>query len=205
MRRGQQREAVLVLRLAGASAAIHCFCNRIASFNHLTRLERKMAYTAKQVANEFLTLARRDHVHLTPMQLQKLVYFAYGWYLAITGERLIDELVEAWQWGPVIPSLYHEFKVYGSDPIIVPADFVFPPLASDDPEKDALARRVISKVWEIYGRYSGVQLSSMTHAANSPWAQTYQQDVKNKDIPDEVIRAYFADLGAHDRQPVGAR
>jgi len=171
-----------------------------------------MAYTAKQVANEFIELAKRDRRQLTPMQLQKLVYFAYGWYLAITGERLMNEYVEAWQWGPVIPSLYSEFKVYGSGPIsALAAEYSyhglkftthFPRVQSEDPARDEFARRVIAKVWEIYGRFSGVQLSTMTHAANSPWSQTYEQDVRGKDIPDEVIKRYFQQVANNDRQAV---
>jgi uncharacterized phage-associated protein len=171
-----------------------------------------MPYTAKQVANEFLELAKRDGRKLTPMQVQKLVYFAYGWYLAITGERLLNERVEAWQWGPVIPSLYSEFKAYGSGPITelaaeyypqgVTLGFNFPRVASDDPDKDAFALRVIEKVWAIYGKYSGLQLSTMTHAANSPWSQSYDKNVRSTDIPDEVIRQYFQEVAnQHARQP----
>jgi len=45
------------------------------------------------------------------MKLQKLVYYAHGWHLALNNEPLIDEQVECWQYGPVISSLFHEFKI----------------------------------------------------------------------------------------------
>lgn len=171
-----------------------------------------MPYTAKQVANEFLELAKRDGRQLTPMQLQKLVYFAYGWYLAITGERLLNERVQAWQWGPVIPSLYGDLKPFGSGPITEPAtDYFFEDgkltfrvqrVHSDDEAQDQLARQVIAKVWNLYGKYSAAQLSSMTHAANSPWSRYYDQNVRGTDIPDDAIRAYFQQLATpqHDRR-----
>src|SRR5260370_7712236 len=79
-----------------------------------------MPYPAKAVANEFLELAKKDGQQLTQMQLQKLVYFAYGWYLAITGTRLIDERVEGWQWGPVFPSIYKGLKRFGSSSVTEP-------------------------------------------------------------------------------------
>jgi uncharacterized phage-associated protein len=165
-----------------------------------------MPYTAKQVANEFIELAKQERKQLTPMQVQKLVYFAYGWYLAITGERLLNERVQAWQWGPVIPSLYGEFKPYGSGPILEPShEFFFDNgklalrvhrLASDEPAKDELARQVIAKVWRIYGKYSASELSSMTHAANSPWSRYYDASVRGTDIPDDAIREYFTHIAA---------
>lgn len=171
-----------------------------------------MAYNAKQVATEFIQLAETKGNKLTPMQVQKLVYFAYGWYLAITGERLIDERVEAWQWGPVIPSLYAAFREYGSGPITEPPYEMFFdgtnlrlknfPLVSDDPERDEMARQVIRRVWDIYGKYSASQLSGMTHEPNSPWSKTQGKENKGTYIPDELIESYFRRL-ANDR-PVAA-
>src|SRR5882762_236012 len=73
-----------------------------------------MAYDPKSIANVFLALAEAEGKHLTPLQLIKLVYIAHGWYLALTQKPLISEQAEAWQYGPVIPSLYQEFKGFGN-------------------------------------------------------------------------------------------
>ncbi len=40
------------------------------------------------------------------MKLHKLLYYAAGWHLGFTGEPLFDEDIEAWQYGPVVPSIY---------------------------------------------------------------------------------------------------
>src|SRR5258708_4237314 len=85
-------------------------------------------------ANFFLAKGLEDGVSIDPLKLQKLVYFAHGWHLAVTGKPLIDEYVEAWPYGPVIPSLYHRFKSYGADPITDlvyvrgPTGELYPPL-----------------------------------------------------------------------------
>lgn len=57
------------------------------------------------IANHFIMRRWRDGVHVSPMKLQKLVYFAPGWYLALFNKPLIDERVEAWKFGPVILSM----------------------------------------------------------------------------------------------------
>jgi hypothetical protein len=76
-----------------------------------------MPYPAAAIANEFLELAKANGQALTPMQIQKLVYFAHGWNLAITGEPLIWERVEPWDYGPVVRNLYRNLREFGSGAI----------------------------------------------------------------------------------------
>jgi uncharacterized phage-associated protein len=156
-----------------------------------------MSFLAKAVANEFIELAGgRD---LSPMKLQKLVYFAHGWYLAITDKALIQEDVEAWQFGPVIPELYQEFKHYGSGDVSRPSlelggggRFV-PRIAhlQEDPDAER-AMEVIRSVWEHYGRYSAIKLSNATHMAGTPWSLHYSpMNLSSTVIPNEEIGDYF--------------
>ena len=79
-----------------------------------------MGYSAKAVANYFL--AKYGKHGITPLKMQKLVYLSHGWYLAFYDEPLVDdEYAEAWRYGPVFDSLYHEFKHRGRLPITNPA------------------------------------------------------------------------------------
>jgi len=79
-------------------------------------------YDARAVANYFLELAGQEGKPLDPMGIQKLVYFAHGWTLAIYDRPLISQRVEAWDYGPVIRDLYNEFKRFGSSRITEPAE-----------------------------------------------------------------------------------
>src|SRR5947209_3400405 len=85
-----------------------------------------MPYDAKAIANYFLDLAEAEAKSLTPMKLQKLVYYAHGWHLALTGRPLLDEEIQAWSFGPVIRSLYNEFREFGAEPITRRACLVEP-------------------------------------------------------------------------------
>ncbi|HEV3459735.1 MAG TPA: type II toxin-antitoxin system antitoxin SocA domain-containing protein, partial [Thermoanaerobaculia bacterium] len=99
----------------------------------------------------------------------------------------------AWPYGPVIPSLYHRFKSYGADPITDlvyvpgPTGELYPPLPTDT---DTLS--VLNKVWQQYGRYSAVQLTNLSHAPGSPWAQAWGQGEQSGiPIDNGVIHSYF--------------
>jgi uncharacterized phage-associated protein len=154
-----------------------------------------MAYTPQHVANYFLDRADREGRAITQMQLQKLVYIAYGWALALKGERLFDEPIEAWEHGPVIRSLYDEFKRFGKGAIQGRAtEFNLENFDTSEPrvpESDKDTFLILDKVWAAYHRFSGWQLRQKTHEPDTPWSVTYDPGKRDKIIPDEVIRPHF--------------
>ena len=118
------------------------------------------------------------------MQLQKLVFLAQGYCLAILGRPMYFHNTHAWQWGPVIPKLYKNLQRYGSN-------FVTESLPADDSlPTDSKEYEIIKAVWQAYGHYTGSQLSALTHRENTPWSQTWakkQFDV----IPTDLIGDYY--------------
>ncbi|GAB5496328.1 MAG: hypothetical protein Phyf2KO_14080 [Phycisphaerales bacterium] len=165
--------------------------------------------SAKAVANEFLKIADEAGKTITPMKLQKLVYFAHGWKLGITGEPLIREDIEAWQYGPVVRSLYHEFKEFSLSDIDKRAteleitDIEKFSMHLYEPElQDEDARNLVRRIWDVYGDYTATKLSNMTHEPGTPWhaiAKRYQREAdlgeevpKGTPIPNELIGSYFA-------------
>lgn len=160
-----------------------------------------MPYSAKSIANFFLQLAQREGVPVTPMKLQKLVYYAHGWYAGYTSQPLIDETIEAWQYGPVIQSLYHDFKSFGAQPITRMAQEFDPAvfrLAPVPPPDDEGVKKFLTSVWNSYSKFTGIALSEMTHAAGSPWDIAWREGagIKGKDIPQSVITSHFAEAVA---------
>lgn len=162
-----------------------------------------MAYTPQHIANYFLDKASQEGTRLSPLKLVKLVYIAYGWYLALKNQKLFNEQIEAWQHGPVIPSIYHEFKHFGSSPIVgqsVTVDY------SDEdgkiglkittprvPDNDNEANIVLGTVWKSYKDYSAWQLREMTHEAGTPWKQVYVDGVRGIKMQDDHIREHYVD------------
>lgn len=158
-------------------------------------------YSSKAIANAFITLAENAGASLSPMKLQKLVYFAHGWHLVFFDTPLIKDEIQAWRFGPVVQEVYHEFKEYGNEAIDRRATdlrFTEHALEREEPDVDAADEKVwglLREVWKIYSPFSAVQLSNMTHAEGSPWkaiADKYQDELpRNIDIPDELIKERF--------------
>lgn len=140
------------------------------------------------VANRFIELAEANGDPLTPMQLLKLVYIAHGWMLGLTGRPLIRERVEAWQYGPVIPDLYAHVRSYRGAPITSQIRTIF----SDDLDNEEAS--IVEQVYKAYKRFTGMQLSRMTHAAGTPWALTYEPGSFGKVIPVDLIEDHYRQL-----------
>ena len=105
---------------------------------------------------------------ISPKKLQKLLYYAYAWTLALLNEdeehldnRLFDECFEAWVHGPVLPDVYSKYKEYGWGNI--PQDAIT--VASDSPPD---VKDVLEQVWTVYGGMSGNQLEAISHQ-ETPW------------------------------------
>ena len=79
-------------------------------------------FKVEQVANYFIERGLKESNPVNPMKLQKLLYFSYGWYLALTdaNDRLFDAKIQAWKYGPVVENIYHDVKQYGNYPITAP-------------------------------------------------------------------------------------
>ena len=114
------------------------------------------------VAKYFLSLSDEDAGDLiSNLKLQKLVYYAQGFHLALYDEPLFEESIEAWTHGPVVPALYHAYKDFGANAIPRPSDLDFS--VYDDRTKELL-----DEVYQVYGQFSAWKLRNMTHD-EPPW------------------------------------
>ena len=159
-------------------------------------------YSALAVANYFLSKHRNTGIQ--PLKIQKLVYITHAWHLALFGKPLVwDESAEAWRYGPVFPSVYHEFKYRGSLPIMkLGTDYKLnnkdkfvketPKIKKGDKETKAL----LDRIWEVYGTWSGAELSEVCHQPGTPWDKTWKknQGQRNAHIPNEDIRAHYLQI-----------
>lgn len=144
------------------------------------------------VVNTLLKTAKDQKLELTHLQIQKLVYFLHGYYLAKSGNSLIEEPFQAWRYGPVLTSLYENLKKYGSQPVkaylptvdkITGKESFF--IVSDAHEE---FWSVFPLVWEKYAKLSGGRLSELSHKKGSPWDLTPNL---MQVIDDQVIKSYF--------------
>ena len=169
-----------------------------------------MAYDARAVANYFLQLAAKERRPLDPMGIQKLVYFAHGWNLAVFGSPLIQQRVEAWDYGPVVSDLYQAFREFGPNPITEPAKkYEFDPITRvvaesvptiGESEDTKDTRALIERVWEQYKHLTSIQLSNLTHLPGSPWTVAREQG--KREIDDDLIRKYIQEQARQDAAPV---
>jgi uncharacterized phage-associated protein len=171
-------------------------------------------HSPKAIANYFLDRSKEASRTMTQMKLHKLIYYAHGWCLGIADKPLINETVEAWKYGPVIRSLWDEFRDVGSKPIerraydvgFAPGTTKFVFNAPSVPPDD-FSLPLLKRIWELYGPLSAVQLSQMTHEHGSPWSETWGKAqaegvTMGVDIPNDLIRAYFKQKAEANRHAV---
>jgi uncharacterized phage-associated protein len=141
------------------------------------------------LSNNFILKALKEEVALSPMKLQKLIYFTYRDYLRKTGNQLFSELICAWKYGPVVESVYNHFKPFGSSSI----NKFYKNSAGDVSilsESSEGFGDVVRSVWGKYREYSGIDLSKITHREGTAWYKAWtagEKYLRDEDIKDERV------------------
>lgn len=155
-----------------------------------------MVASARAVANELLDAAAKVGSSVDPLQIQKLLYLAQGWTLGLSGSPLFRDPIEAWEYGPVVPDVYHTVKMFGSSSIrgrLKRFDHTRRQVVTAREPFDALESDVIQAVWDKYGSWSGPKLIGFTHQSGSPWWQARQSREYNARISIDRMKEWFAD------------
>ena len=122
-------------------------------------------------------LASYPEKDITPMKLQKLAFYSKAWTL-VAGHSFVEASFEKWDYGPVNPELYQNYKKYGS--AAIPA-----------PVKKAKTQKNFAELLKFilnnYIDYSAFTLSSMTHNED-PWVKTPSNEI----ISNEIIVNYYS-------------
>lgn len=151
------------------------------------------------VANFFIEKSMHGRSLLTNMQAVKLTYIAHGWYLGITGEPLLNEVPQAWKYGPVVPSVYEAFKSFGRNPITQLASTTLGNGSTVNYSiHDQSVVPLLDRIWEVYGGFSGSELSDMTHQPGTPWDEVWNRrggkDNREVPIPNPLIEEHYKEL-----------
>ena len=144
-----------------------------------SRKEKSMI-TILDAAKYFVHLSYSEsRASLTPLKLQKILYFAQGWSFVWDNKPLFAETFEAWQYGPVNPKIYNYFKKYGRNEIPKKEEILY--------VTDVESEETMEAVWNNYGDYNAFELVEMTHE-QTPWKEAYEN---NTCIINEDIKQYF--------------
>ncbi len=145
---------------------------------------RKLARYLLLLFKEQMEDISEEEFDITPMKLQKLLYYCQGYSLALTGKPMFEEEIEAWQYGPVVPAVYREYKAYGGRNI--PLRVVGGDVHDIDDVDASIARLVVREK----GSMSGIALANMTHK-EAPWKDTYAGLYSNGTISNETLKEFF--------------
>ena len=152
----------------------------------MSTVEAENNPVASSVVAEHVLWLRRE-IDTTPMHVLKLVYLCHGWMLGMNGEPLIAEPVEAWTYGPVVPTVYHQYKKYGGGTILTkPTDHRG---ALGDTMSD-----LVEAIESVYRSCAAFQLSALTHQPGTPWDITRRKNGIGSVIPNELIEEHYRNL-----------
>lgn len=122
-------------------------------------------------------------VDISPLFLQKMLYYQQGYHLARFGTPLFSEEIEAWRYGPVVPSVYKKYKRYGDADIPMPETDSYPIFAPEEEE-------LFTEVYEKFCKCDAFELMKKTHE-EKPWQEAIKKGL-NTEITQKALKDFFS-------------
>lgn len=158
-------------------------------------IQKSRVLSGMDVAKYILSQIRCTHT-----KLQKLAYLCYAEYLCVASEPLFHDKIYAFQYGPVVDSIYRGCKKMTEPGQEISPEADTQSFENDYPSamrskilfsKDGVQKvSVIDAIVNMYGTYSAKDLVAVTHRHGSPWDMVYDGAIFYQEISDEVIRKY---------------
>lgn len=143
---------------------------------------------AIEISKYILCLAQCNGDTITNLKLQKLLYYAQAWFLVNNNNtKLFEDDIEAWQYGPVVPSVYNEYKIFGRAPIEIDCD-----LNKDFSNLCDNTKQYLNEFCEAFLKYSATELVGMTHQ-EKPWQEAITKGVYTP-INTNTMYEFYSDL-----------
>ncbi|WFQ81371.1 DUF4065 domain-containing protein [Xenorhabdus sp. SF857] len=140
--------------------------------------------TCFDVADYFLACCNEESGDtISNLKLQKLVYYAQGFSLALLEKPLFEEQIEAWMHGPVVPAIYRKYKKHGNQALPIPARLDLNKFSNDE-------RELLDEVYSVFGQFSAWKLRNMTHE-EALWKDNYIEGVGYQVISHNELKDYF--------------
>lgn len=121
-------------------------------------------------------------------KLQKLVYYAQAWTLALTEKILFTDKIEAWIHGPAIPSLYRKYKKFGFNAVESQIRGFNPQCIPE------IFREILNEVWRVYGKFDANYLEILTHQ-EEPWIDARDAlefgELSKNEISIELMKVFY--------------
>ncbi|KMT32021.1 Panacea domain-containing protein [Melissococcus plutonius] len=174
-----------------------------------TSIHNQRPYLAIYIADYIIDLCDQKGIEINNLKLQKIMYYLQARYLTDTGKPLFDESIQKWRYGPVIPSVYHEYKDKGAANIDK-KDIGF---IVRDPKENEVAnflgcyfeeeytsemiikedREVIGEVVNALKDYTGFDLVKFTHEQSiwNEYKDKIYAGVKELEYTNDEIEQYF--------------
>lgn len=147
-------------------------------------------YNSVTIAKYIVAIANEKHLSINMTKVQKLLYVAYGIFLAVKKARLLNEHPQAWPYGPVFPTTRNTllkvdlYSINLEDPELYQA------------KEDAELESLMELVFRSFGNWSALQLTNWSHGDGTPWQKTISSEGFSwgGQIPDSYISSYFSSI-----------
>jgi uncharacterized phage-associated protein len=155
--------------------------------NKTPKVKEENSFDVFDVSNYFISLSLKNKIDknvvegVTNLKLQKILYFAQCAYLSLYNKELFSDEIVAWQYGPVVRSVYHKYSDFVNNTLELPKNY--------DSSLSVDIKKFLDGIWELFSKYSARELVNITHS-HKPWMDAYATGIGSV-IDKSVLASYY--------------
>lgn len=139
-------------------------------------------FEALSIAKYAITKCVKDGCPISNLQLQKILYYVQKLFL-LRGKIAFYDKIEAWQFGPVVPTVYYQFCGFGAMPITMEFDVDVKIDGTGTGIDRLIEEKRVLNPWDLVAD---------THKTGGAWDSVFQNGTG---IYHEITREMIRDLG----------
>lgn len=132
-------------------------------------------------ASNYIIKIYGHELAITHLKLQKLLYYGQAYHLVLANEKLFDNAIQAWDYGPVVPEIYYKYSSQPTEILTLEANV--------DIDLKQASLEIVDEVMNAYGQFSATRLIELTHR-EAPWKEAYARG-QNSEIDTSRMKEFY--------------
>lgn len=154
-------------------------------------METLSQFTEYRYVSVLIEKALELKLGISPQYVQNMLFIVNGIHIALYDKPLVLSYFKTSDYGAVIQDLDNMLVLNAPEMVIKKGSFNARGIACDPFPLNSKEKALFDKLFQVYGRFTEIEIESFIKRKDSPWFKTYWNKGAGKIIKPFLIKEYY--------------